>query len=324
MSASIHTRLTERFGLRHPIVGAPMGGVSGAALCAAVSRAGGLGMIGAGYGDPVWLHRELNRLRECSLDLPWGVGIITWSTGRELLDDIIDARPHVVMVSFGDATEVMSRLRGAGIPVIAQVQSVAAARAARDAGADFIVAQGTEAGGHGAQRATLPLVPAVVDAVKPLPVIAAGGIADGRGLAAALMLGAEGALIGTRLYASPEALGHERAKQRLLDARGDDTQRTQVYDIVRGLHWPQGYTGRAVRNAFSERWHGREAALEAEVDGLRDGFFDAQQRGDIDTAMVWAGEAVDLVRELRPAAELVQTLADEAAALLAAAPRRLA
>ncbi len=319
----IRTQLTERLQLRHPIVGAPMGGVSGAELCAAVSRAGGLGMIGVGYGDPAWVRHELALLRQMNLREPWGAGIITWSVSTDLLEEILDARPRVVMLSFGDITELVPRIKAAGALVMAQVQTVAAAEAARDAGADFIVAQGSEAGGHGARRATLPLVPAIIDAVQPVPVLAAGGIADGRGLAAALMLGAEGVLLGTRLYASHEALGHRAAKQCLVDASGDDTARTRVFDIVRGLSWPPGYTGRAVRNAFLDCWDGQEQQLETAAEALRAPFYTAQQDGDIDTAMVWAGEAIDLIHELRPAGELVQVIAADAATRLSQAAQRL-
>src|SRR5690606_21593369 len=132
---------------------------------------------------------------------------------------------------------------------------------AREAGADLIVAQGTEGGGHGGLRATLPLVPAVVDAVAPLPVLAAGGIGDGRGLAAALMLGAQGVLVGTRFCATPQALGNDDAKRRIVEARGDETLRTRVFDIVRGYDWPPPYTGRGLPNRFMQRWHGHEEEL---------------------------------------------------------------
>ena len=182
------------------------------------------------------------------------------------------------------------------------MQDLAGARLAVAAGADVIVAQGTEAGGHGGQRSTLPLVPAVVDAVAPIPVVAAGGIADGRGLAAALMLGADGALIGTRFYASEEALGHDGAKQRIAAARGDETARTSVFDVVRGLAWPDSYTGRALRNGFMERWHGRESELSAALDIERGAYQLAARDGDLDTAVVWAGEAVDLIASVERAA----------------------
>src|SRR5215211_8723401 len=163
-----------------------------------------------------------------------GVGFITWHAGREAVDLALSYRPAAAFLSFGDPLKYAELVKAAGCTLICQVQEVEEARAAIAAGADMIVAQGSEAGGHGALRATLPLVPAVVDAVAPIPVLAAGGIADGRGLAAALMLGAHGAMIGTRFSATSESLTHERARERIVAARAADTVATRVFDIVRG------------------------------------------------------------------------------------------
>ena len=311
----IATRLTEMFGLRHPIVLGPMGGVSGGALAAAVSNAGGLGMVGGGYGDAAWLQTELARV-ETAARAPWGVGLITWSAGADIVELALRHRPHAFMLSFGDPRPHGAVIKRAGCKLICQVQDLAGARLAQEAGADLIVAQGTEGGGHGGRRATFPLVPAVVDAVAPTPVLAAGGIADGRGLAAALMLGAQGVLIGTRFYASAEALGHARAKQHIADACGDETARTQVFDVVRGYDWPGGYTGRALRNRFMQRWSGQEAALAAAVATERPAFHAAARDGDFETAMVWAGEAVDLIDAVEDAGALVARIGAEAEALL--------
>ncbi len=159
-------------------------------------------------------------------------------------------------------------------------------------------------------------MPAVVDAVTPTPVLAAGGIADGRGLAAALMLGAEGVLLGTRFFASTEALGHERVKQRIVAANGDETLRTHVFDVVRGYDWPTGHTGRAVRNDFISRWHGHEGALQEGLQGERVRYQAAAREGDCDTAAVWAGEAVDLIERVEGAATLVERIAAQAEAQL--------
>ena len=316
----IVTPLTEMFGLQHPIVLGPMGGVSGGDLAAAVSNAGGLGLVGGGYGDPAWMHAELARVK-ATARAPWGVGLITWAADAATVELALSYRPHAFMLSFGDPRPHAAAIKGAGCKLICQVQDLPGARLAQEAGADLIVAQGTEAGGHGGKRATFPLVPAVVDAVAPTPVLAAGGIADGRGLAAALMLGAHGALIGTRFYASPEALGHDRAKQCIADARGDETARTQVFDVVRGYDWPGGYTGRALRNGFMQRWSGRESALAAAIETERPAFQAAARDGDFDTAMVWAGEAVDLIHSVESAATLVTRIGAEAEARLRAAAR---
>jgi nitronate monooxygenase len=313
----IVTALTEMFQLKHPIVLAPMGGVSGGCLAAAVSNAGGLGMVGGGYGDPAWLRTELS-LVQSRTARPWGVGLITWCIDRDAFELALSCRPHAFMLSFGDPRPYAAAIKSAGCKLICQVQDVEQARVASDAGADLIVAEGTEAGGHGGARATLPLVPAVVDAVWPTPVLAAGGIADGRGLAASLMLGAQGAVIGTRFCASAEALGQDAAKQRIVAASAGDTARTQVFDIVRGYAWPPSCAGRALRNRFMERWHGRESELAAALKTERPAYQAATRNGDFDTAVVWAGEAVDLIHSVDNAGALIARIGAEAEAQLRA------
>lgn len=311
----LSTALTEMFDLQHPIILGPMGGVAGGELAAAVSNAGGLGMVGGGYGDPAWLRTELSIVKRAT-QRPWGAGLITWAANSDVLDLVLSYRPCALMLSFGDPRPYAAAIKSAGCKLICQVQGLAEARLAQEAGADLVVAEGSEAGGHGGSRGTLPLVPAVVDAVAPTPVVAAGGIADGRGLAAALMLGAQGALIGTRFYASVEALGHSGAKQRIVAANGDQTARTRVFDIIRGYPWPTTYTGRAIRNGFLERWDGRESQLASVLETERVGYQSAARAGDCDTAVVWAGEAVDLIDGVERAAVLVGSIAAEAEAQL--------
>jgi len=312
---SISTALTEKFDLEYPIVSAPMGSIAGGRLAAAVSNAGALGLVGGGYGDPEWLRTELSTARSRTRR-PWGVGLITWHATEEVLEHALSYEPHAFMLSFGDPDPFVPAIKEAGCTLICQVQDVEDGRAARAAGADIIVAQGSEAGGHGADRSTLPLVPAVVDATAPTPVLAAGGIADGRGLAAALMLGAQGALMGTRFYAATEALGHESAKERIVAAKGRDTERTRVFDVVRQHEWPQPFTGRAIRNRFMERWDGREEDLGAALDEEIPAFRAAVRGGDFDTAMIWAGEGVDLISDVAPAGELVRRIGAETEARL--------
>ena len=312
---SIRTALTEEFGLKYPVVSAPMGGVAGGHLAAAVSNAGALGLVGGGYGDPEWLRAELSTARSATTR-PWGVGLITWHTTQETVELALSYEPHAFMLSFGDPGPFVPAIKEVGCTLICQVQDVEEGKAAKAAGADIIVAQGAEAGGHGADRSTLSLVPAVVDAVAPTPVLAAGGIADGRGLAAALMLGAQGALMGTRFYAATEALGHERAKDHIVAAKGRDTRRTRVFDVVRQHAWPQPYTGRAIHNLFIERWDAREDDLEAALDEEIPSFRAATKKGDFDTAMVWAGEGVDLISDVTSARELVGRIGAETEARL--------
>ena len=208
----LKTRLTDRLAIRHPVLLAPMGMISGGALAAAVSAHGGLGLIGGGYADPAWLEREFAAAGNQRVG---GCGFITWALAKrpEALDLALSHSPAAVMLSFGDASPFIPKIRHAGAIVICQVQTAAQARQVISEGADIVVAQGSEAGGHGATRSTLPLVPAVVDIAKAadsdIIVVAAGGIVDGRGLAAALMLGAEGVLMGTRFYATEELLAPE-------------------------------------------------------------------------------------------------------------------
>ncbi len=292
-----------------------MGGVSGGELAAAVSNAGGLGIVGGGYGEQAWLRTELNLLRKLT-SKPWGVGLITWSIAPGIVDLVLDYQPHAIMLSFGDPRPHAKKIKSRGVTLICQVQDLEGARIACEAGADFIVAQGAEAGGHGSRRATLPLVPALVDAVAPIPVLAAGGIADGRGVAATLLLGAEGAVIGTRLYASHQALGLAAAKHQLVKREGGDTVRTQVFDIVRGYAWPAPYTGRALHNNFIARWHGREAMLTEVREQERTAYFEAVNAGDTDTAVIWAGEGIDLINDIEDAGVLVQRIGAQAEAHL--------
>jgi nitronate monooxygenase len=190
----LSTKFTELCGVRHPIVLAPMGGSAGGSLAAAVSGGGGLGMLGAGDGDREWLDRALPIVTS-GTDQPWGVGFLSWAIEAGAVERALEYSPRAVMLSFGDPSPFVESIREAGAVVIIQVTDLEEARQAVDLGADVIVAQGTEAGGHGARRgrSTLPFVPAVVDLAAPVPVLAAGGIADGRGLAAALALGAAGA-----------------------------------------------------------------------------------------------------------------------------------
>src|ERR1700757_645213 len=261
---SLKTRLTEFFDIEHPLLAAPRALISAGRLAAAATSGGGLGLIGGGYGDSDWLQREFAVAGGTRV----GCGFITWSLARkpELLDETLERQPATIMLSFGDLQPFAERIHAAGVPLIAQVQTLGQAHEALDAGAEILVAQGGEAGGHGMTvRSTFTLVPDVVDlAAERSPetlVLAAGGVADGRGLAAALTLGADGALVGTRFWASPEALVSPRAHERAVQAGGDDTFRTQVYDVVRQLDWPVEYDERALGNSFLDTWHGNEDQL---------------------------------------------------------------
>jgi nitronate monooxygenase len=177
---SLRTVLTESLSIQHPIVLAPMGGCAGGALAAAVSNGGGLGLVGGARGDRDWLERELALVAEQTTK-PWGVGFLSWAVDVETVERALEHQPVAMMFSFGDPETFAGLVRAAGVTLIVQVTDLDEAQRALDVGADVIVAQGSEAGGHGGRRATLPLVPAVVDLAAPTPVLAAGGIADGRG-----------------------------------------------------------------------------------------------------------------------------------------------
>jgi nitronate monooxygenase len=313
------TRLTQFFEIEHPILSAPMALISGGRLSAAVTAAGGLGLIGGGYGDAVWLQREFGLAEGMRV----GCGFITWSLARnpDLLDTVLAEQPATIMLSFGELRPFADRIRAVGVPLIAQVQTLEQARQALDVGAEIVAAQGAEAGGHGMSvRSTFTLVPEVVDVVAERSpetlVLAAGGIADGRGLAAALALGADGALVGTRFWATPEALVSPRAQQRAIQAGGDDTFRTQVYDAVRQLDWPAEYNERALGNAFLDIWHGNEAQLSASLPEAIETFQKAVAAEDFDAAAILIGEAVGLIHEVLPAADIVRDMVRGATEIL--------
>jgi nitronate monooxygenase len=324
MSTALNTRLSQFLGIDYPILLAPMAMISGGRLAAAVTSAGGLGLIGGGYGDEDWLQREFDQAAGTKV----GCGFITWSlAGKpELLDQTLDRQPAAIMLSFGDLQPFADRVRAVGVPLMAQVQTVTQARQALDAGADIIVAQGGEAGGHGMTlRSTFTLVPEVADVVaecRPeVLVVLAGGVADGRGLAAALALGADGVLVGTRLWASSEALVSPRAHQRALGASGDDTFRTRVYDVVRQLNWPTQYNERALSNSFLDTWHGNEDQLHAALPEAIQDYEKGFAAEDFDTAAALVGEDVGLIDEVRPAADIVRDMAREAGEILDRAAR---
>jgi nitronate monooxygenase len=309
---ALRTRLTEMLRIEHPVISAPMAFAAGGKLAAAVSDAGGLGLIGGGYGDPQWLESEFDNAGGARV----GCGFITWSlaTRPKTLDIALAHEPVAVMLSFGSAAPFAARIKETGAKLMCQVQSMEHAREAVAAGADILVAQGAEAGGHGMVRATITLVPEVADYLASTAphvlLVAAGGIGDGRGLAAALMLGADGALIGSRFWASAEALVHRNFQERACDSDGDRTIRTNVMDIARDIPWPRHFTGRVLKTRFVEDWHGREGELSEPDVQKREmqRYVSAMQRGDADNTGVWVGEAAGLIQDIRSAADIVHDI----------------
>lgn len=290
----------------------------GGALAAAVSKAGGLGLIGGGYGDDTWLEQQFKITKGEKV----GVGFITWSLRKSpsLLTSVLKHRPKAVMLSFGDPRPFVSEIRDAGAALICQCQNTDHVRDAIDVKAEIIVAQGSEAGGHGSSRGTMSFVPEAADLIRdeaaPSLLVAAGGIADGRGLAAALMLGADGILLGTRFWASTEALVHPRHHQAILEANGDGTIRTSVVDIARQIPWPADFSARVKRNAFVQRWHGREAELLENAASEDPRYRQAFAEGDPDQTGVWFGEAAGLVHEIKSAAAIIDEIVSQATDVL--------
>jgi nitronate monooxygenase len=311
---SLRSSFTGMLNIEHPIALAPMGGSAGGVLAAAVSNAGGFGLIGVGRGNVEWMDREV-ALAAAGTSKPWGIGFQSWATELTTVQRALEHGPSAVMLSFGDPQVLAGVIHESDAQMIIQVVDMAEARRALDVGADVIVAQGTEAGGHGGKRATLPFVPAVVDLVHPTPVLAAGGIADGRGLAATLSLGAAGALVGTRFQASTEALVEAEVVKAILDGRGEETERSRVLDIARESQWPSRYTGRTLRNDFLEQWRDRETELAGNKEVIA-AYRKAEGRGDMRAVAVWASEAIDLINESQSAADIVQEMVSDAVAIL--------
>jgi nitronate monooxygenase len=319
----IKTPLTRWFDLTTPVIGAPMAGVAGGGLARAVSLGGGLGMIGVGNATSADFVTAQCAIPTAS-EVPFGVGLMAWvlADRPDLLEATIAAQPSLVSVSFGDPEPYVGPLHDAGIAVAAQVNTAADVARAVDAGVDVIVAQGTEAGGHTGQRATLPLLQEVLT-LTDRPVVAAGGIATGRGMAAALVAGAAGVWIGTPLLACPEALNSPGARARVCAAAGEDTVLTRAFDVAQRLAWPERWPGRALANEFSRTWHGREDDLGRDL-AASERVVEARRTDDLEQAPLYAGEAVGLVRSERSATDVVRTMDAEAEKALRAASRLLA
>ena len=300
-----------------------MAGWSGGELAGAVSAAGAFGMIGVGSGTPTgWISGQAETARRHG---PFGVGLMSWALERrpELLDAVLAERPAAVSLSFGDPAPYVERVREAGAVVMSQVQDAEKAERAIEVGVDVLVAQGTDAGGHTGRVGTMPLLQRVLEIGERagLPVLAAGGIGTGRAVAGVLAMGASGAWIGTRFCATAESTGTEEAKRLILHADETATVHTRVFDLVQNIPWPEEFAGRAIRNSFSDRWHGREAQLKEQRSSVSSEF--ESTRGDYAEDFVYAGQAAGLVEDIPSARELVERLMAEAEARLESCARLL-
>ncbi|QEN17149.1 NAD(P)H-dependent flavin oxidoreductase [Mycolicibacterium sp. ELW1] len=301
-------------GIDVPIVNAPMGGAAGGALAAAVSTAGGLGMIGMGSSATAEkLAAELSQVS--NLNRPFGIGLVDWvaAANPDLLDTALAARPSLLCVSFGDRWDWVSRTRDAGVLTATQVSDLPSAQRAVDAGIDVVIARGAEGGGHGRPLiGTLPLLTELLDHLT-VPVLAAGGISSGRGLAAVLAAGASAAWVGTAFTACTESLLSEATRARLLAANGTDTVTTRVFDIALGYSWPSAFPERVLRNDFSDRWDGAEDSLDADAAAELSQAIAAE---DFTRSPINAGQGVGALTSVRTAADVIAGLSREAAELL--------
>jgi nitronate monooxygenase/enoyl-[acyl-carrier protein] reductase II len=322
MIGPVRTPLCELLGIEFPIVQAPFGPWTSAGLVAAVSNAGGLGSLGAAGRSAGEVLREVERIRELTAR-PFAVNHITRGFDEEAFAATLEAAPAVVSFALGDPGELVGRAHAVGSLFVQQVTTVEQACRSAERGVDVIIAQGSEAGGFGGAVAGLALVPQVVDAVSPIPVVAAGGIADGRGLAAALVLGAQGINVGTRFLACSEA---ERVsdewKRRIVAAESEEAVKVEFWNEVFVL--PEGSwesTPRALRTAFVDEWSrpGGSAAREAErIAGEVERAF---EQGRLHELAPFSGQTVGLIREVLSVAEIVRSIVSDAErALRAAAP----
>lgn len=310
----IHTRICDLLGIVHPIVLGGMGTATTAPLVAAVSNAGGFGTLGTSAFNAATLESEVSSILERT-GKPFGINHLLFQIQEEMFAVTLRARPAVTAFAWArkdqDLREYFHRAHDVGSKVMYSAGEVPEAVRAAEAGADIIVAQGTESGGHVVWMASLPLVPMMVEAVKPLPVVAAGGIANGRGLAAALALGAEGVLLGTRFMATPEAPIHPNFKQAIVESDGHDTVLTEIPDIAIQRIWP-GALSRAKRNSFIERWSGREWALRQNAREIGKQVLAARAAGDIDNASLSFGQDAGLIDSIKSVKNVVDEIVTQA------------
>jgi NAD(P)H-dependent flavin oxidoreductase YrpB (nitropropane dioxygenase family) len=314
----LRTRLTELLGIEHPILLGGMGSATNVELVSAVSAAGGLGILGASGRAPEEIRQSAEAIR-ARTPSPFGLNLLLFMVGERIppqaVDAVLESGCRVFSTAWGDPAPYVERAHAAGKIVMHMVSTAEQARAAVAAGVDAIVAQGTEGGGHVGHVSTMALVPAVLDVAEGRPVVAAGGIADGRGLAAALAMGADGVLMGTRFLATPEAPIPSSYKQAVVDASGADTVFSLLPDLAPEVKWPGAWT-RAIRNRIVDEWLGREEELRSR--GAEVGAQVAAARAADDREGMWlmAGQSSGLVRELEPAGEIVRRVSAEAEALL--------
>ena len=317
----MRTRFTEMLGLDYPVMSAPMSNHSGGRLAAAISVAGGLGTFGGSnnFGRD-WFKQQIDFIRG-QTDRPFGVGFITHliESNPANFEIALAERAPVMIFSFADPRPWIGPARDAGAITICQVQTAAAAQLALDAGADVLLAQGNEAGGHTGEMNLLPLLIDLVERYPGVSVLAAGGVTSGRALATVLAAGAEGASLGTALLATPEAVEVPDAfKEQILRSDGGDTAYTRLYDLLGDEPWPAGIAGRVYRNRLVRTWDGQDAEILARREELATDVAAARARHDPEIASVYMGQGVGQVNEIRPAGDRLRQICDDADSILRA------
>jgi enoyl-[acyl-carrier protein] reductase II len=306
------TELTEKLGIEYPIIQAGMGGVARAELVAAVSDAGGLGVIGAAMMTPAILREQVRKVRDLT-DKPFGVDLLLaqgWPGLDEMIQVMYEEEVPVFASGLGNPAPYADEMHRHGMTVMAVIGAVRHARRVVEGGTDIVIAQGTEGGGHTGRIATMALVPQVVDAVAPVPVAAAGGVADGRGLVAALALGACGVWVGTRFVATKEAFGHDNYKHKIVEATEEGTQVTKCFT---------GKDCRVIKNRYAEQWEDRQGEImpfpaQMMVDSEK---MDAAiGRGDTNLGLMPAGQISGAIQEVKSASEAVREIIEEAEEVL--------
>jgi enoyl-[acyl-carrier protein] reductase II len=319
----LRTEFCRLFDIDAPILQAAIWPATSPELVAAVSNAGGLGSLGTIFEAADAVRTNIRRIRELT-DAPFAVNHVVPQLDEEAFEATLEEQPAAVSLALGDPGALVERIHSAGLKVIHQVHTVVQAREAAERGVDLLIAQGDEAGGQGmpAGVGVMALLPQVVDAVAPLPVLAAGGVADGRGLAAALILGAAGANVGTRFLASQEAAADAEWKRRIVEIESEDAVRFQAWSSIMPPR-PGGYdvVPRVIKTDFVAEWSGRPDAARASADDLRGQILATIREGRPHELTPFAGQTAGLVRDVRPAADIVHGMVAEAESALARAYR---
>lgn len=311
----LRTPVCENLGIEVPIMQAAIWPATSAELVAAVSETGGLGSIGSVFESAETVEKQIARVRELS-DRPFAVNHVVPLLDEEAFEATLEARPAVISLALGDPGELVDRAHAAGAKVVHQVHTVEQARRAAELGVDAIIAQGSEAGGQGMALGVgaMALIPQVVDAVVPIPVLAAGGVADGRGLAAALVLGAQGANVGTRFLASEEASADDKWKQAILHTESEEVVRFEVFNEILPSRSDRAYetVPRVMRTVFVEEWQGRPEAARRESERLRAELMSAIKERRPHELLPFTGQTAGIIRDILPAAEIVRKMVAEA------------